>query len=90
MRRRNSTPMSAHAARREKRSVSMLDLAHHAFSRAIDISLPVIGFLSLWICRCPVEFQAMRIALKNKVNLFNGNGFCPYHFRPQVKIDEAA
>ena len=26
---------------------------------------------------CPVEFQTMRVALINKVNLFDGNGFGP-------------
>jgi hypothetical protein len=55
--------------------VSVLDLVHHAFSRAINISVPIES--CFYVGRRPVDFQAVRIALINKVNLFDGNGFGP-------------
>ena len=37
--------------------------------------MAIIG--CFYVRRGPVEFQTMRVALINKVNLFDGNGFGP-------------
>ena len=57
---------------------SMLNLTHHAFSRAVDVRVAIIGYLS--IRGRAVEFQAMRGVLKSKIDLLNGDGFCPLCF----------
>jgi len=55
----------------------VLDLAHHAFSRAINIGLVIIGLLFIPVRSRPIEFQAVRIVLKNEINLLDGDGFLP-------------
>ena len=53
----------------------MLNLAHHAFSWAIDIGVAVKG--CFYVRRGPVDLQAMQVALMSKVNLFDRDGLGP-------------
>jgi hypothetical protein len=55
----------------------VLDLAHHAFPGAIDIGVTIEDFGSTYLLDHPVEFEAVRIVLKNEINLLDGNGFLP-------------
>jgi len=70
----------------------VLDLAHHAFSRAIDIGVTIEDFGSTYLLNHPVEFQAMGAVLKNEINLFDGNGFLPARLFIVIvhSIDEAS
>jgi len=51
----------------------MLNLAHHAFAWAVDVSVSVVGFPAGAICRCPINFQEMGRTLIAKIDGLNGD-----------------
>ena len=51
----------------------MLNLAHHAFAWAVDVSVSVVGFSAGSIGGDPINFQAMGRTLIAKIDGLNGD-----------------
>ena len=56
-------------------SVSVLNLADHAFAGAIDVGLAIVESFHVAIRRGPIELQSMGDLLKLKVDLLDGDRF---------------